>query len=139
MNEPSARLPINLRLGWLGLVLFGALGLMLEALHAFKIGFYVDVGSETRRLLFRLAHAHGVLLALLNVVYAMCARSFPALDEALSRRALLAAALLMPLGFLSGGVFLEGADPGPSVALAVAGGLVLLLALIRIALVALRA
>src|SRR5437763_12905319 len=57
----------NLRFGWWSLLVFLSLGGALETLHGFKIGWYVDVGNETRRLMFTLAHAHGMLLALINI------------------------------------------------------------------------
>ncbi|HYQ14246.1 MAG TPA: hypothetical protein VEQ58_00755, partial [Polyangiaceae bacterium] len=63
----SERPPLNLRAGLWALCVCSALGLGLETLHAFKVGLYLDVGNETRRLLWRLAHAHGALLGLLNV------------------------------------------------------------------------
>jgi hypothetical protein len=127
------RPPLNLRAGFWALCGFSALGLLLEALHGFKLGFYLDVGSETRRLLWRLAHAHGALLGLLNVCYALAARSWPRLEDAAAARALLAALLLMPSGFFLGGAFARGGDPGASVGLAAAGGLALLFALAKIA------
>ena len=64
----------NLRFGWWSLVIFLSLGAVLEALHGFKIGWYVDVGNETRRLMFTLAHAHGTLLALVNIIAGLTAR-----------------------------------------------------------------
>ena len=126
--------PVNLRAGLWALCGFTALGLGLEALHAFKVGAYLDVGNETRRLLWRLAHAHGALLGLLNAFYALLARSWPRLSDMLVGRALLAALLLMPVGFFLGGVFARGGDPGVAVALAAGGGGLLLLALLRLAL-----
>ncbi|PYL06334.1 MAG: hypothetical protein DME34_09145, partial [Verrucomicrobia bacterium] len=56
----------NLRFGWWSLLVFLMIGAGLETLHGFKIGWYVDVGNETRRLMFTLAHAHGTALALVN-------------------------------------------------------------------------
>jgi adenosylcobinamide-phosphate synthase len=94
------RPPINLRAGLLALFAFTALGLVLEALHGFKLGFYLNVDNETRRLLWRLAHAHGALLGLVNVCYALCVRAWPTLEDRLAARALLTALLLMPLGFV---------------------------------------
>lgn len=132
MNEPP-HLPVNLRVGLYALALFAAAGLILESLHGFKIGAYLDVGNETRRLLWRLAHAHGALLGLTNVVYALTARAFPQLDDTLCARALLAALILMPLGFFLGGVFAHAGDPGASVGLAAAGGVAMVLALSRLA------
>jgi len=132
MND-AERPPLNLRAGFLALCVFTALGLALEALHGLKLGFYLDVDNETRRLLWRLAHAHGALLGLVNVCYALSARAWPRLEDALAGRALLSALLLMPLGFLLGGAFAHAGDPGTSVGLAVAGGVALLFGLVRIA------
>ena len=47
----------NLRFGWWSLLVFLSLGGVLEILHGFKIGWYVDVGSDMRQLMFTLAHA----------------------------------------------------------------------------------
>ncbi len=129
----SVRAPINLRAGLLALATFTLLGLLLEALHAFKLGLYLDVDNETRRLLWRLAHAHGTLLGLVNVCYALAAQSWPHLEDRLAARALLTALLLMPLGFLLGGVFANGGDPGASVGLAGAGGVALFFGLAKVA------
>ncbi len=68
---------LHLRFGWAALLAFLALGLVLEALHGFKVGWYLDVASSTRRLLFTLAHAHGTLLALVNIAYALTLRASP--------------------------------------------------------------
>lgn len=133
MTEPKP-LPINLRVGLWGLVAFTAFGLLLEALHGFKVRFYLDVDNETRRLLFRLAHAHGVLLGVLNVGYALVARTFPRLRDALAGRLLCSALLLMPSGFLLGGAFARAGDPGIGVALAAVGGVALFFSLLRLAL-----
>jgi hypothetical protein len=121
---------LNLRAGLWALCAFTA----LEALHGFKLGFYLDVDRETRRLLWRLCHAHGALLGLLNVAYALVARAWPQLEDALVGRALLAALVLLPSGFFLGGAFARGEDPGVSVGLAAAGGVTLLFALTRLAL-----
>ena len=129
----SERPPLNLRAGLLALCVFTTLGLVLEALHGFKLGFYLDVDNETRRLLWRLAHAHGALLGLLNICYALAARAWPRLEDRLAERALLAALWLMPLGFLLGGAFAQGGDPGASVGLAAAGGVALLFGVAKVA------
>jgi hypothetical protein len=57
----------HLRAGWWGLLIYLGLGIALEMLHGFKIGFYLDVSNHTRRLMWTLAHAHGTLLALVNI------------------------------------------------------------------------
>jgi hypothetical protein len=133
MSEQS-RPSLGLRAGFVALLVFAALGLLLEALHGFKVGEYLDVGNDTRRLLWRLAHAHGALLGLLNICHALTVRAWPQLEDRTSERALLAALVLMPLGFFLGGAFAQGADPGASVGLAAAGAVALLFALGRFAL-----
>ena len=127
----DTRLPLGLRAGFVALFGFATLGLLLETLHGFKIGLYLDVGNEARRLLWRLAHAHGALLGLVNVAYALTVRAWPELEDSLSERALLAALVLMPAGFFLGGAFAHGADPGASVGLAAAGAVALLFGLGR--------
>jgi len=129
----SERLPLNLRAGLWALFAFSALGLALETLHGFKLGFYLDVDNDTRRLMWRLAHAHGALLGVVNVGYALAARAWPRLEDRLAGRALLSALWLMPLGFLLGGAFARGGDPGLTVGLAAAGGVALLFGLGKIA------
>ena len=65
----------HLRFGWRSLFVFLALGFILEVLHGFKLGWYLDVGAEMRRLMFTLAHAHGTLLALVNLAAGLTLRS----------------------------------------------------------------
>ncbi len=127
------RPPPNLRAGFYALLVFALLGLALEGLHAFKLGLYLDVSNEARRLMWRLAHAHGVLLGLLNIAYALSTQAWPSIKDALIARCFMLALLLMPLGFLLGGAFARGGDPGASVALASAGALALLVGLAKAA------
>lgn len=117
--------------GWWSLLCWLALGLLLETMHAFKVGWYLDVGNDARRLLLRLAHAHGTLLALVNLAFAATLRQ--ATSEAGRRQLARAggclrwAAVLMPAGFLGGGLWPMGGDPNPAIALAPVGGVLLLL------------
>ena len=119
----------HLRFGWYALACFSAVGIVLELLHAYKQGFYLDVGSETRRLMWRLGHAHGTLLALVNIAFGCSA---PRLAPGSSRRrasaCLVVAAVLMPLGFLLGGAFATAADPSVLVALVPVGAVLLVTA-----------
>lgn len=116
----------HLRFGWASLFVFVVLGGVLEAMHGFKVDWYLAVGNETRRLLWRLAHAHGTFLALVHVAFAV---SLPAAAERAPRLAsacLVGASIALPGGFLLGGLGVAGGDPGIGIAL-VPFGLVLLL------------
>src|SRR5260370_35043609 len=106
----------NLRFGWWSLLVFLSLGGALETLHGFKIGWYLDVGNEARRLMFTLAHAHGTLLALVNIAAGLTARNIVRLDLRPSAPlALIWAAILLPAGFFLGGGVTYGGDPGAGV------------------------
>src|SRR5437879_12361672 len=125
----------NLRFGWWSLLVFLSLGLTVETLHGFKIGWYLDVGNEVRRLLFTLAHAHGTLLALVNIAAGLTARSVARFDLRPSVSfALIWAAILLPAGSFLGGIVIYGGDPGLGVWLVPVGGLLLVYSVPRIAL-----
>jgi hypothetical protein len=120
----------HLRAGWVALACFATAGLVLEGLHGFKVAMYLDpVG--TRRLMWTLAHAHGTLLGLVNIAFAV---SLPRLTWPTARRdvasaCLRAATLLIPSGFFLGGAYPHGADPGVGVVLVPVGGIALVVAL----------
>ena len=61
-NDPLFRR--HMLLGWWALLIFLSMGAALELLHALKMGFYLDVSSGTRRLLWTLSHAHGGLISI---------------------------------------------------------------------------
>ncbi|RMG98544.1 MAG: hypothetical protein D6705_05565 [Deltaproteobacteria bacterium] len=123
------------RLGWWGLFAFAAIGLVLEALHGFKVQAYLSVASETRRLVLTLGHAHGALLALVHLAFASALARDPARFDGLAgaSRWLTAALVLLPGGFLAGAFGAHGGDPGPAVALVPVGGVALLVGLARVA------
>ena len=64
----------HVRFGWGSLLFFLTLGFVLELLHGFKAGMYLDVSNETLRLMWTLAHAHGALLGLVHVLFALSLR-----------------------------------------------------------------
>src|SRR5881394_4555496 len=142
MMRPSNRPPSiehhsdrNLRFGWWSLLVFLSLGGVLETLHGFKIGWYVDVGNETRRLMFTLVHAHGTLLALVNIAAGLTAR----IVERFTLRpsvsfALIWAGILLPAGFFLGGIVIYDGDPGLGVWLVPIGAALLFYSIARIAL-----
>jgi len=105
----------HLRLGWWGLLLFLSMGGALELLHALKVGFYLDVSNETRRMLWTLSHAHGTLLAMLHIGFATTVALRPGWSgrsRDLASRALSISLLLVPGGFFLGGLVIYQGDPG---------------------------
>ena len=115
----------HLRFGWWSLFVFLLLGATLETLHGFKVGFYLDVSNETRRLMWTLAHAHGALLGLVNVAAGLSLRALPDMagggHVALISVTLVAATVLLPAGFFAGGVTFYSGDPGVGIALVPVG------------------
>jgi hypothetical protein len=126
---------LHLRFGWSSLFVFATLGLVLETLQGFKAPLYVDVSHDTRRLMWTLAHAHGVGLALIHILFAL---SLPALPSGSARdrlvsRCLISASVLLPGGFFAGGVIYYAGDPGPGILLVPVGAFVLLTAVFLLA------
>lgn len=130
-NDPMLLTKRHLRFGWWTLLVFLTLGLVLEALHGLKAGFYLNVTNETRRLMWTLAHAHGTLLALVNLGFASTVRLLPewsARPRGFASVCLRAATLLIPAGFFLGGAVIYSGDPGLGIILLPVGGLLLLVA-----------
>jgi len=136
MNEPKSPASPGLgalslrhaRFGFYALLGFLSLGVLLEAFHGFKAGFYLDADNEARRLSFRLAHAHGTLLSLLHIVFGLVLGSRLAPSAATAARAgamLTGATLLLPGGFVLGGFFIHGGDPGFGILLVPFGAVLL--------------
>ena len=118
----------HLRFGWWSLLVFLTLGIVLEAMHGFKVGWYVNVSTQTRRLLFTLAHAHGTLLALVHIAFAFTVANLPGwggLARKLASACLTAASLLLPGGFFLGGLIIYHGDPGLGILLVPLGALML--------------
>ena len=126
---------LHLRFGWWSLLVFLTLGFVLESLHAMKVGWYLSVANETRRLMWTLAHAHGTLIALVNVAFGLTIQLRPAGGGQYDRasRFLLAASILLPLGFFLGGIFVYGGDPGLGVLMVPIGSISLFIAVYLIA------
>ena len=119
------------RFAWTCLALFIVLGIALEALHGFKLELYVSAANETRRLMWRLAHAHGTLLALINLAYASAFETHRVSRGAL--HAMKVAALGLPLGFFAGGIVIHGGDPGLGILLVPPAELALLWGVVAMA------
>ena len=123
----------HMRLGWWALLTFLTLGLLLETLHGLKISWYLDVGVETRRLMWTLAHTHGTLLALVNLGFAATLTMTRPWSVGPRRGAsicLVLAILLMPTGFFLGGVWIYDGDPGLGVFLVPVGAAAMFVAVL---------
>lgn len=119
----------HLRYGWWSLFCFLSLGLLLEVLHGFKIGWYLDANQEMRRLMFTLAHAHGTLLGLVNIAAGLTLRTVKGFEVSRTHSlSLLWGSGFLPAGFLLGGIIIHDGDPGLGVLLVPVGALLLLYA-----------
>ena len=122
----------HLRFGWWSLLVFTTLGLVLESLHGFKVRAYLDVSNQTRRLMWTLAHAHGTLLSIVNVLFALTLRVFPEMSSQTQRivsRCLILATFLLPGGFFLGGLVVYEGDPGLAIVIVPVGAALLLIAI----------
>ncbi len=131
MSEESALARRQARFGWWTLLVSLTLGILIEALHAFKVPWLIDVQNETRRFMWRLAHAHGTLLGLLHIVFAVTlARvpEWPSRPRTVCAACLRGATILLPGGFFLGGLVVHDGDPGLGILLVPPGALLLLLA-----------
>jgi hypothetical protein len=136
-DELRALVHGHLRFGWWALLAFLSLGIALEALHGFKVGWYLNVSSQMRRLLFTLAHSHGTLLGLVNIAFAVTLPHLPVWRASRRRTAgamLKAATLLLPGGFFLGGLIIHDGDAGLGILLVPVGAVLLLLAVLLCAL-----
>lgn len=126
----------HLLFGWWSILLFLTLGFILELFHGFKVGMYLDVSNSTRRLMWTLAHAHGTLLGMVHVIFGLSLQVLPELDShrlPLISFSLIGASVLLPGGFLLGGITFYSGDPGLGIAVVPVGATLLLLAVLLIA------
>jgi hypothetical protein len=134
--EERARM---LRYGFCSLFVWALLGFTLEAAHGFKLAAYLD--DAMVRDLLRLAHAHGVGLSIVCLVYASAGLSLleHRADAGRPVRQLLAAAsILMPSGFGLSAIGHSESDPGFAIWLVPVGGACLLSGLAWLAVASIR-
>lgn len=130
-SEPALYVRRHLRFGWWALLVFLGIGFALELLHGFKVRMYLDVSNETRRLMWTLAHAHGGLLSVIHIAFAVSLRAAPRLagpNTGLVSACLIAATVFLPGGFFLGGIAFYSGDPGIGIALAPVGAASLIVA-----------
>ena len=119
----------HLLFGWWALLFFLSLGFALEVMHGLKLRWYLDVSNETRRLVWTLAHAHGALIGVLHIGFAVTLPylpDWPARSRDLASKLLTAGGILMPGGFFLGGFGIYDGDPGLGVFFSPIGGFMLL-------------
>ena len=93
--------------GWRLLAFFMTCGLLLEGMHGFKIGLYLDPNNTLRRELWTLAHAHGTLIAIIQLAFSQVVSrhwwsSLPQIR--LCSFLYFGAAFFLPAGFFLGGI-----------------------------------
>ncbi len=126
----------HFRWGWSMLLVFLTLGFFLEVLHGFKAGFYLDASSETRRMMWTLAHAHGTLFSLVHIAFSAYLNTpvdWPRGRLKLASRSLIGGTLLLPISFFLSGLYIYDGDPGLFVYLAPFGALLVFVAVFLIA------
>ena len=119
-------------IGWIALLVFLSLGAFLEFLHGFRLAFYLNQANHLRRELWTLAHAHGTLLGLINIGFAVGVTQFGAWTAGRLKLVsffLLDAAVLIPLGFFLGGIAPSEGDPWLGILLVPPGALLLFIAI----------
>ncbi len=118
------------------LAFYAGLGLALEGLHGFKIAWYLSAATTMRRELLTLGHAHGTLFSIAGIGVAC---SWPFFDSRLQARVRAATAMVRfatiatPFGFLLGGAFAQGGDPGLAILLVPMGALAFIAGITQLA------
>jgi len=129
VQSPILLAAMHVRVGWWVILLFVVMGIALEAMHGFKVGWYLNANLETRRTLLMLAHAAGVAIGILHVAFAASIRrasEWKAANRSFASASLLAATLAIPGGLILAAVFLQAnGSPGMGVVLAGTGMLLI--------------
>jgi hypothetical protein len=115
-----------IRQGWISLALWIAFGILIEGLIGFRMPALLD--DPIRRDLLRLAHAHGTLLNLVLLIAAILTRLDLVRLGRVAAASLRIAVVLLPVGFLLGGVWHYHDDPGIGIFLVPVGAVLLLFA-----------
>lgn len=125
-----------IRQGWISLAVWIAFGILIEGFIGFRTPALLD--DSLRRDMFRLAHAHGTLLNLVLIAAAICARLELVRIGRIASLGLRSAVVLLPVGFLLGGLWHFQDDPGLGIFLVPVGALLLLATALQLGLSAKR-
>lgn len=121
---------------WLGLAFWLSFGLLLEGLIGYRSPAYLQ--DEMRRDLFRLAHAHGAIFSLLLAISWLYLRSSSVTIPNVALWSLRLGTILMPIGFLLGGMWHTETDPNLLIVLAPIGGVMVIFGVVSVALTSLQ-
>jgi hypothetical protein len=113
-----------IRQGWISLAAWILFGILIEGLIGFRSPALLD--DSVRRDMFRLAHAHGTLLNLVLIAGAICARLDLIGLGRMTSLGLRSAVVLLPAGYLLGGIWHFKEDPGLGILLVPTGAVLLL-------------
>src|ERR1044071_1000504 len=118
--------------GWISLAAWIVFGLLIEGLIGFRSPGLLD--DSVRREMFRLAHAHGTLLNLVLIAAAICARLDLIRIGPGASLGLRSSVILLPAGFLIGGLWHFKDEPGLGILLVPIGAVLLLASAIYLSL-----
>jgi hypothetical protein len=130
MRSPPRQTTRLIGQGWISLAAWIVFGLLIEGLIGFRSPVLLD--DSIRRDMFRLAHAHGTLLNLVLIAAAICARLDLIHFGRVTSLGLRAAVVLLPGGFLLGGIWHFKDDPGVAIFLVPVGAVLLLTTALQI-------
>jgi hypothetical protein len=121
-----------LRQSFIGIAAWMSFGLLLEGFIGFRVSAYMS--DVTRRELFRLAHTHGTGLGLLLLLCTLTISKHLVYPHKSAVFALRVGTILMPFGFLLGGIQTRGEEPNFLIFLAPIGGISVIFGVINLAL-----
>jgi uncharacterized membrane protein YgdD (TMEM256/DUF423 family) len=116
---------------WLSIAVWMSFGLLLESVIGYRVPAYLN--DPVRRELFRLAHTHGALLNIVLLLASLCIDRGLVSPGTIALWSLRIGVVLMPLGFLLGGIWHFEGEPGIGVWLAPLGGIMVIFGVISLA------
>jgi hypothetical protein len=136
MSSATSETAPLIRQGWISLAAWIAFGILIEGFIGYRTPALLD--DSVRRDMFRLAHAHGTLLNLVLIAAAICARLDLVRIGRSASLGLRSSVVLLPAGFLLGGIWHFKDDPGLGIFLVPVGALLLLATALQLGLSAKR-
>jgi hypothetical protein len=130
-NEPEINVRNLLLQSFIGIAAWMSFGLLLEGFIGFRVSAYMSI--PIRRELFQLAHTHGTLLSLLLLLATLTISKHLVYPNKFSLLSLRIGTVLMPFGFLLGGIWTNKDEPNMFVFLAPIGGILVIFGIINLA------